>query len=346
MIDAALFAELRDLCLRSFPERLDQRLSQVKSTAAGRHPALAFSLSWREGLRPRVERLLLQRYADDWTWWSNADDQKAQREWEMLRWLYGRGLPAPKPYALGAQNQDPFLLIERPTGRSVAPSSSGKSGRPAALCRGSEGNQQHVDALGALLAQLHRLSAPDPVRAVLPRIDAKHEWERAVNIARQFKDAALMEALDELNQEQVEASPPCVLHGDPQLAGLRYDARGITAWIGWENAAIGDPRWDVAHVANEVQNVAADSLVERFYKSYADRGGVQLYDMTYWQAWTAIHHWAAIRQTHPELGRQGFGSRPAPEPWIATQFEQCKQQTWWALVRLRETRTTTTQPAT
>ena len=30
MVDPALFAELRDLCLRSFPERLGQRLSHVE----------------------------------------------------------------------------------------------------------------------------------------------------------------------------------------------------------------------------------------------------------------------------------------------------------------------------
>jgi hypothetical protein len=40
MIQADLFAELQRLCLRSFPERLDQRISQVEIIASERHPML------------------------------------------------------------------------------------------------------------------------------------------------------------------------------------------------------------------------------------------------------------------------------------------------------------------
>ena len=345
MTDPALFAELRDLCLRSFPERLDQRLSQIESIATGRHPTLAFSLSWREGVRPRVERLLLQHYADDWTWWSSQDGQKAQREWTVVRWLYGCGLPVPKAYALGAQGPAPFLLMERPAGRPIALNANQQAAKDSGPDRRTLTHQdlaaaeQHIDALGTLLAQLHRLSAPASVREVLPRIDVKSELERMATIGQQCEDVALMQAVHELSQDQVEAYPPCVLHGDPQLASLKRDARGITAWLDWENSAMGDPRWDVACVANELQSSQTSPLADRFFECYAGRSGLQLHDIRYWQALTALQRWVMTRQAHSTLGTEA-------QSRLATQLEPHQKQTWWALARLRETRAAATQPET
>lgn len=330
MIDPALFAELRDLCLRSFPERLDQRLSQVESVVTGRHPVLAFSLSWREGVRLRVERLLVQRYADDWTWWSSQDRQKATREWTMLRWLYAHGLPVPRPYAWSVQDVNSFLLLERLAGQPIALHPDGQAtedrelDRPSPPYRGLAARQQHADALGALLARLHRLSVPDSVREVLPRIEVQGQLEQIAQFAQQQGDSALMEAMDELSQYQVEAYPPCVLHGDPQLASLQCDARGVTAWLGWENSAMGDPRWDVACVTNELQSSQRHSWANRFCEAYAGRAGIQLHDMAYWQALAAMQRWAMISQVHPTT------SPAQPEP--------IKQQSWTALAHLRDAR--------
>lgn len=343
MIDPALFAELRDLCLRSFPERLDQRLSQIESIAAGRHPTLAFSLSWREGTRTRVERLLLQRHADKRTWWSIQDGQKAQREWVMLRWLYSVGRPVPRTYALGAQDPDTFLLLERPSGRPIALCTNGQAeedrepDRQTPRYQSQAARPQHVDALATLLAQLHRLSAPDSVREILPWIDAKGQLEHIALIAQRQENADLIEAIRELSQDQVEAYPPCVLHGDPQLASLRCDARGITAWLDWENSAMGDPRWDVAHVMNQLQSSQKHSWADRFCEVYVERADVPLHDMAHWQALAAIQRWAIIRQTYPTVPQEDKSQ-------LSVQLERNKKQTWLALAHLRDARAAAEQP--
>ena len=351
MIDPKLFAELRDLCLRSFPERLDQRLSQVEPVTTGRHPALAFSLSWREGIRPRVERLLLQHYADDWTWWAVQDGHKAQREWTVIRWLYAHGLPAPKTYALADQGLDSFLLMERPAGQEIALRSieqateAREPDHRAPVIRATTVRQQHVDALAALLAQLHRQIAPDSVREVLPRIEVQDQLEQAAQFAQQQEDSTLMEAIDELSQDQMEAYPPCVLHGDPQFASLKCDARGITAWLDWQNSAMGDPRWDVASVANELQSSQEHSWADRFCEAYAERANIQLHDMAYWQALAAIQRWAIMRQVYPAADAQD-------RPLLSKQLDPLKKQTWAALARLRalayrrDARTVSSQPKT
>jgi aminoglycoside phosphotransferase (APT) family kinase protein len=348
MIDPALFAELRDLCLRSFPERLEQRLAQVEPIATGRKPGRAFTLSWREGARPRVERLLLRRYADDWTWWSFQDGQKAQREWTVMRWLYGEGLPLPKVYARSTTDADPFLLLERPSGQTLISGRDGQettdhvSGGQAYQSKDTLGRRLCVEALAVLLARLHRSTVPDSVREVLPRVVLDQELERVAHIAQRCGDRALMETVRELIQEQVEALPPCVLHGDPQLSSLQYDARGITAWLDWENSALGDPRWDVACVVNELQVDQAPPLADRFCEIYADRTGLQLHDMFYWQALTATHRWA----THKWALQAGSAQVPTTDTQdelpLSMRIERHREQAQWALIRLQDIRKETT----
>jgi aminoglycoside phosphotransferase (APT) family kinase protein len=346
MVDPALFAELRDLCLRSFPERLGQRLSQVETldstfefvasngeaTISGRHPTLAFTLSWQEGVRPRVERLLLRRYADDRTWWVKHDRHKAQREWSVMRWLYGSGLPIPRVYALGALDRDPFLLLERPTGQTMA-LGTGESKKALSGMR-SQGAREHIDRLATLLARLHCLTPPSSVREVLPNVDAGKALARAAHIAEQF-GAAILKGIHELMEVQVEAYPPCVLHGDPKLADCLHGARGVTAWLNWENSALGDPRWDVACVANELQRNASNPLGDRFCERYSDQAGLRLHNMTYWQAQAAICRWAVTHQVHATLNETA-------QLRLSTQLEQRHKQAWSALTRFRDSRATIT----
>jgi aminoglycoside phosphotransferase (APT) family kinase protein len=354
MVDPALFAELRDLCLRSFPERLGQRLSHVevidstvevidstaesvhlpgKTTALEHHPTLAFTLSWREGIRPCVERLLLRRYPDDRTWWVQHDAQKARREWSVMRWLYGCGLPVPRVYALGALDPDPFLLVERPIGQRLAWSAN--EPEKATASTRAQPPREHIDRLAALLARLHRLTPPGSVREVLPHVDARESLAQAVRIAQQCEDHLLMEAIHELIEAKVEACPPCVLHGDPRLADCLYDARGITTWLNWENSALGDPRWDVACLVSELQSSTANALSDRLCERYGDRAGLSLRDMPYWQALAALHCWTMAQQAQAMPGAKERSR-------YSTQLERHHKEAWSALARFRALKATIT----
>jgi aminoglycoside phosphotransferase (APT) family kinase protein len=323
MVQADLYAELQMLCRRSFPERLEQRISQVRTAGEGRHPMVSFSLAWREGHRPRVERLLLRRYADDWTWWSVADVQKAARAWEVGGWLYGQGLPLPALYASGTADQAPYLLMARAGGRSY------EIERPA-------DREAYVEAIAAFLARLHRLTPPDAVRRVLPEARARDEIARLWSLASAWGDEGLAEVLaglaskeiapgtvtggeaiaeeaatgelvagealagggqaagEEIAGTEMEAFPPCVLHGDLQVGRVRADARGLTAVLDWENAALGDPRWDLARVANELYEHEAHDLAEQLYRRYEEQSGLPLRGMGFWEALSAAQQWTLL----------------------------------------------------
>ena len=73
---------------------------------------------------------------------------------------------------------------------------------------------------------------------------------------------------------------------------------GITALLGWENSALGDPRWDVARVENELLEVGDEQAVHQFRTVYQDSGGRPLADEGFWQALTAIQSWTMASWTN------------------------------------------------
>ena len=289
MIKPSEFLELQKLCMRSFPERLDQRISQVQSLSQGRHHMLALTLSWREGRQPRVERLLVLRYGDPWTWWSLSDQSKALREWHVMRWLYGQGLPLPKLYASGAESGGDFLLMTRVPGR-------GSRGEAGSI------SESQTDALARLLARLHGLTPPGTVRAALPEVTVAGELARLREIGQECGNGGLIDAVDQLLVQELGEHPPCVLHGDPDIAKVLCDARGITALLGWENSAMGDPRWDVARIVNRLRSLESEAFVDAFCAAYEDQAARLLSEMSFWEALTAIQGWAVAEWVQMGIG--------------------------------------------
>jgi len=307
MVDPALFAELSKLCLRSFPERLDQRVSQIQAQPDHRHPMVTFQLSWRKGRQLRVERLVLRRYADAWTWWATADPGKAQREWTVMRWLYAEGLPVPRLYGVHAGDDD-ALLLAYVAGRSAATASKA-------------GELRCVEALADTLAQLHGLTPPESVRQCLPSVSLSGQVVRLQD-ATWNSSPALQQAIRSLPTD-VEELPPCVVHGDPQLANVLCDARGITALLDWENSALGDRRWDVVRVVNWLSQHAGPKQTDRFCAAYAAQAQVTLSDLDLWQAAVAAQQWAiAVR----------FAA-------YAERVTDWQEQCWRALTRWQAART-------
>jgi aminoglycoside phosphotransferase len=323
MVDAALFGKLQTLCRRSFPQRADQSITQIQSPEGGRHPSVSFSLAWREGRRTRLERMIVRHYADRWTWWALDDGEKTQREWTVMRWLFGRGLPVPQVYASGTEGEHEYLLM------SSAPGT-----------RAQETDVAHVEALAVLLARTHHLAAPQAVRQVLPEASLEAELARLRDIAYRCHADGLPEATMELytelnaeqneerNEEQMEVPPLCVLHGNPRFDNVLCDAQGITALIGWENAALGDPRWDVARVVNDLRSQQADALAEHFCAVYESHGGPPPVKLTYWEAVTAVQSWTLVEWVHEHVP-------PEDAEGLLSAREYWRERGWRAVTRLR-----------
>ncbi len=304
-IATAQFAELQKLCRRSFPERLEQRISPVAVSSAGRWPGMTMLLSWRDGRHTRVERLLLRRYADRWTWWSVDDQTKARREWVLMRWLYGLGWPIPCLYASGADDGKPFLLMAAPQGRRCAPT------------------PERVAELASLLARLHRLTPPPEVSRTLALVTVDDELRRLESIAQECRDEGLEEAVKELSRTEVQEYPPCVLHGDPSVEGMLCDARGITAITHWENGALGDPRWDVGRAVAYLRH-ADNGLAKHFGDLYRERSERSLADLTLWETLAAVQCWGTLAWACESGGRE-----------LAALRDRWGELAWRALTRLR-----------
>jgi len=308
--------ELQKLCHRSFPSRLDQRVSQFSFRQDDRYRLLSMALSWTESRRPRVERLIVRGYVTRWTWWRLDDDApagaKAQREWQVMRWLYGQGWPVPRVYATG----DDYLLTEA-TWQSAG-----------TLQNGRAEIEPYIQPLARLLAQLHRLSPPGAVRETLPSVAVDAELARLKAIAAQCGDDGLKKALSELSilfaKPDVEAYPPCVLCGEAVFARARFDARGVTL-PSWENCAYGDPRWDLGSAVNWLRAHDAAALIDRFLDAYLACNMNTRDDLDIWLALSGAQRWALTS-------------------WLREQDANCPlvagrstwlELTWRALTRLR-----------
>jgi|GEM_PF-4679832 len=305
---------VQELCRRSLPERLNQHVSQFVWEEDGRHRTLSFMLTWSESHRPRVERLQVRGYLNRWTIWRTDDDRQATRDWEILRWLYGLGLPVPRVYAAG----EDYVLTEHPAGSTLA--SLGQDRHKHIT--------PHLERFAFVLAQLHRRSPPDAVRHTLPTIGVADELARLSRLARQCLDTELDEAMSELKVwlgKESQVSPLCVLCGEAIFVHARVDAQGITLPC-WQDTALGDPRWDVAHTIGWLRTHHAEDLSERFLNAYRAQSDTPLLDLDAWIALAAASNWALadqLRFHQPEHPRVAERST-----WI--------ELTWRTLTRIKD----------
>ncbi len=162
-----------------------------------------------------------------------------RHEAAVLGLLAGRGVPAPARLALAEDAAWTVLISEALPGRpGLAMLEGERAELPAAFA-----------ALGAILAGLHALPAPElPGLALAPRLAAA----RAA-LAGPDLDAGLRRPLAAaLGHPAWQDGPPRLLHGDAGLHNLLWDGRrGCAptrgaALLDWEWAAGGPPAFDLA----------------------------------------------------------------------------------------------------
>ncbi len=298
-----IIQELQKLCYRSFPGRLEQRVSLYAETVEDGCRILSVGLSWREGGRARAERLLARYHSARWTWWQFDDAHLARREGTVMRWLYGQGLPVPPVYAIDGD----FILLPQPgAAQSLSP-------------------EQHLDEVVDWLARLHSL--PAPTLDVLPVVTAAGELVRIGDVAQQCGDGGLADAVGELRAavSALEEYAPRVLHGDLLWRGAVCDARGITALPHWAHAALGDPRWDVARHANALRRGDDRTWADRLIELYGQKTGLAWTRGDVWTALTAAQGWALTTWLRHD----------APDAPVMAERAMWMEQTWRALIRLK-----------
>jgi aminoglycoside phosphotransferase (APT) family kinase protein len=246
---------LAALCRGALPDRRGARVVAVEALQAQRHPTLAFVLEWTSGSSrlsskggsPDLcrEGLVLRWHRWCEPIWCLEDPDRAEREFALHRALEARGFPVPHVYAWGREEGGWVLMSRSPHLASRSPHSA--SDPPAAwgtrletvLHQGME-----------WLARLHAI-VPDAVTQVpLPRVSLEGVISQARAWSDECDDDALSTAIEAIGEGvDVQECPPRLLHGNPHPASMRLYRQRLTSWLGWENSALGDPRWDLARLA-------------------------------------------------------------------------------------------------
>ena len=173
-----------------------------------------------------------------------------EKEWRLLPWLAGRGLPTAIPaprWLLPPGGAFPFGGIGYPLlpGRPLLPGVLTRGDRPA-LAR----------QIAAFNLAMHRLPAEEARALGGPGRDAERRWNAA------YRDASLL-ALPELltaeelqrlerwwdeilSDERMAAYEPVLVHGDTSEENLLVDetASKLIGVLDFEHATIGDPAHD------------------------------------------------------------------------------------------------------
>ena len=122
-----------------------------------------------------------------------------------------------------------------------------------------------LEAIGRLLARLSRLNIQAPT------IDLMATLRRYAQQAGQTDSGPLVQSASALRTQIPGSADPCLCHHDIHAGNLVRRPDGRLSLVDWEYAAMGDPAFDLAVLAEE--GGLADSDLARLLQGYGAAGG-------------------------------------------------------------------------
>jgi len=180
----------------------------------------------------------------------------AQNEFKLLRQLKAAGLPVPAPYiALDVFRGMPLLITEFMEGRVL------------------ESMEKVPDAMLQLADRMSDIHQVDCEQHALHFLPKQTDWcATKLNIRPQRMDDSLSEGRIRDALESVwplpQANQDVLLHGDFWPGNVMWDDGCISGIIDWEDAAIGDPLFDLANTRLELLWASGTDAVEMFTQRY------------------------------------------------------------------------------
>ncbi len=136
------------------------------------------------------------------------------------------------------------------------------------------------------LAQLHQLEWEElPDLATLP---FRYALDALAAHVREFGTSEMDTILDWLlpQVKNIQELPHTVLHGDYTLGNVLGDRVHIVAVLGWENALLADPRFDIGYTS-AVLGAYGVALSDQFLASYEVVSG-PIPDRVFWDVFSAL----------------------------------------------------------
>jgi aminoglycoside phosphotransferase (APT) family kinase protein len=318
--------ELLSVCRAAMPDREGLTVRSINPMPGKHHTVVAFQLIEGETRTP----LILRRYPSPLGWAALDDPHKARREFEVLRWLAGKELPAPEPVAMGHDSDGDWLLEKTISGRHwwlPLGSINFKKALPALV-------RQQVRLIG----RLHSLELDDlPIDAAhLPTITVRGVIEMTYRTLKKSGDSHLLAAIERISglMRGVKERPPKLLHLNVEMENVLVDETGeITGWLSWDQAALGDPRWDVAVLVNSLYGgYHLPDLAAWAVDHYGRETVRPIKDIALWAALIAVLRWGQCSWLADQMRQHRAVSFPS-----CTRFlEAYSSHRAWAIQLLNE----------
>ncbi len=248
-------------------------------------------------------------------YYGEQHQQRAFRAFTAMQLLNRCGFPIPRVYYVGwgYQSREVLLLSDYVEGR------------------GCEGQQQPFFAriqqdFAHTLADLHRViwhDLPD-----LPILPFRFTLSELTHQARDLRTPELLEILGWLIprlNNTVEA-PYAVLHGEYLLEDVFAEGTTIRSILGWENAALGDPRIDIG-LTSAALSAYGLPYANQFLDAYQQHAG-EIADCALWEVFGALRL----------MTRLAAGLSNCPEDQVDTVM-QALVPVWKRLMAFVRTRT-------
>jgi aminoglycoside phosphotransferase (APT) family kinase protein len=314
------------LCRAALPDETGLEVRSVNPLPGKQHSLTAFHLM-RDGDRTP---LVLRRYPSPLGWTAFDDPHKAQREFAILRWLGGKGLPAPEPFEVGHDDQGDWLLERAISGRQWWLPLGGVafgSVLPGLV-------RQQV----SLLVKLHSLEVAEGLAeaAHLPTIRVAGVLDGYRQALHKSGDRHALAAVERIAaiMQVVKERPPRLLNMNVEMENVLVDEQGkIVGWLDWDQAALGDPAWDVAGLVSSIYG--AYHLPELAARAAADYGRETvrpIKDIKAWAALIAVLRWAQCSWLADQIRR----GRKVPFPACSRFVDAYGSHRAWAIQLLNE----------
>ena len=233
---------------------------------------------------------------------------QAQREISLSNWVntHAPNLSVPQIIRSGTWNDRPAYVMDWIEGRTLGDAAMDQSLDPEILIKLAR-------AFGERQAQIHHMPVPTDIES--------------------FADSWLKKVTDPLLIERigaVQTHHQALLHLDYHPLNVMVNGSEIVAVLDWANAAVGDPRFDLARtqaiielapVLPNTDTAFLTSLLE-YWKSGYERvaGPVVIDPVFYWWAGALIE-----RELTPRVGNPAI-------PWLNQAFIE-RVRTWTAAFR-------------
>jgi hypothetical protein len=269
--------------------------------------------------------LIVRRYLAPPVHSGQFDPDLARREHDLRRWLIDHTFPAVPALAQGTDEAGMWLAEQAVSARNWW--------RPIGGVDFNTVLPGLADQAVALLARLHALDVHDQAlkKIDLPHLDPAMIIERTLAVTKICGDQMLASALKRLRDlfARIEPLPDVLAHGSLALADLLVDEAGkVIAWLGWQNAALADPRWDIAALSGDLRgSYQMPALADAALRGYESQSGRVLESMPHWEALLAGLRWAESAWLRTLIKKKTAPQFPALDHIAADTESRCA----WAM---------------